>query len=95
MMRRTPETIRTSKPPRHIVKIGMTTEEYFELKIYIKSIILPGTPPFEGSRIDSKDVVYRQWLNNALEVIGPRFFPEGRNELLWPEEHARYVVFPV
>jgi len=93
MVRKIPETVRTSRPPRHIVEIGMTKEQYFELKVYIKSIVLPGTPPFEGKRIDSKDTVYRQWLNNALEEIGPRFFPKDGNGLAWPEERVGYVVF--
>ena len=88
MVRRSPETLRTTKSPKHIAEIGMTREQYFELKVHIKSIILPGTPAFESKRIDSKDQVYRQWLNNALEEIGPRFFPRGGKGLIWPEERA-------
>ncbi|PUU73147.1 hypothetical protein B9Z19DRAFT_1069225 [Tuber borchii] len=81
-------TVRTTKLPKHIAEIGMTAEQYFELKVHIKSIILPGTPAFESKRIDSKDPVYRQWLINALREIGPRFFSRGGNGLVWPEERA-------
>ncbi|PUU73151.1 hypothetical protein B9Z19DRAFT_1164626 [Tuber borchii] len=89
MVRRSPETVRTTKLSKHITEIGMTAKRYFELKVYIKSIILPGTPAFESKRIDSKDQVYRLWPKNALQEIGPRFFPRGGNGLVWPEERAR------
>ncbi|KAG0634797.1 hypothetical protein HOY80DRAFT_1096573 [Tuber brumale] len=85
------KTIRTAKTPKHIIEISMTPEKYYELKVYIKSILLPGTPPLECKRLDIGDNkrVYRQWINNALEEIGPKFFPGGRGKgLVWPEDHV-------
>ncbi|KAG0635523.1 hypothetical protein HOY80DRAFT_1004213 [Tuber brumale] len=92
MARRPIETVRTAKLPKHIAEIGMTNEQYFELKVHIKAIILPGTPAFEGKRFDSKDVVYRQWLNNALAEIGPRFFPKDGKGLVWPEDYKKILM---
>ncbi|KAG0136818.1 hypothetical protein HOY82DRAFT_598618 [Tuber indicum] len=89
MARRHIETVRTAKRPKHIADIGMTKEQYFELKVHIKSIILPGTPAFESKRFDSKDTVYRQWLNNALVEIGPKFFPKDGKGLVWPKDYNR------
>jgi len=89
------EITRADKPSNHITENGMTPEAYNELKVYIKSIILPGSPAFEYSgpgNMESK-MVYHQWFDNALEEIGPRFFPRDSNGLVWPEDYVEYV-FP-
>ncbi|KAG0129959.1 hypothetical protein HOY82DRAFT_610102 [Tuber indicum] len=91
MAKNSPNTIKTAKTPKHIIEISMTPEKYYELKVYLKSILLPGTPPVECKRLDIGDNkrVYRQWINNALEEIGPKFFPGGRGKgLVWPEDHV-------
>ncbi|RPA95858.1 hypothetical protein L873DRAFT_1845696 [Choiromyces venosus 120613-1] len=88
MPRRSSETIKTTKPPKYIADTGMNAEGYYYLKIYIKSIIVPGTPPLEYDRFDVKDDVYCQWLHNALKEIGPRFFPGGEGALVWPLDYT-------
>ncbi|CUS12991.1 unnamed protein product [Tuber aestivum] len=88
MARISAPTIKAAKIPKHIIKIGMTPEQYFGLKIHLKSIILPGTPGFEGKRFSSKSA-YREWLNQALREIGPRFFPGGGKGLVWPLDYDR------
>ncbi|CUS12678.1 unnamed protein product [Tuber aestivum] len=86
MVRTHIETVRTGKLPKHITEIGMSAEQYYHLKVYIKGIILPGTPAFDSNPFDSKDIIYRQWLKIALEKIGPKFFQKGQNKLVWPED---------
>ncbi|KAG0637645.1 hypothetical protein HOY80DRAFT_971944 [Tuber brumale] len=83
-------TTRKTRVPKHITKIAMTPEQYYELKVYIKSLILPGTPAFEYKRLSShkNKQIYREWFKNALEDIGPRFFPSGTRGLAWPEDYA-------
>ena len=73
----------------------MTPEQYSELRVYLKSIILPGSPAFEYECLGNKEIkqIYHQWLNNALKVIGPKFFQEGWEGLVWPENYNRYVSF--
>ncbi|PWW80737.1 hypothetical protein C7212DRAFT_361263 [Tuber magnatum] len=88
MRRTSASTIKAAKIPKHIIEINMTPEQYFGLKIYIKSIVLPGTPGFEGKRLASKNT-YRQWLNHALQEIGPKFFPGGKKGLVWPLDYDR------
>ncbi|KAG0130844.1 hypothetical protein HOY82DRAFT_539794 [Tuber indicum] len=89
MARRPAKTVKTVKIPKHISEIGMTPSQYFDLKVHIKSITLPGTPGFEGKRFDNRDSeqVYRQWLDSVLLEIGPKFFPGGRKGLVWPEDY--------
>ncbi|KAG0640280.1 hypothetical protein HOY80DRAFT_1136076 [Tuber brumale] len=84
------ETNGTTKFPNHITKIGMSAEQYYELKAYLKSKILPGAPTFECNRLGDKESkkAYHQWFNNALEDIGPRFFPQGGKGLVWPEDYV-------
>ncbi|KAG0635520.1 hypothetical protein HOY80DRAFT_1025041 [Tuber brumale] len=79
MERKPGKTVKTAKIPKYITKIGMTPSQYFDLKVHIKSIILPGTPGFESKRFDSRDreQAYRQWLDDVLLELGPRFFPRG------------------
>jgi len=92
---KSPEITSADKPSKRITEIGMTPEAYHELSVHIKSIILPGTLALECSGpggIESK-IVYHQWFDNALEEIGPKFFPRGANGLVWPEDYAEYV-FP-
>ncbi|KAG0634398.1 hypothetical protein HOY80DRAFT_1005180 [Tuber brumale] len=91
MERKSPATVKNAKIPKHITKIGMASEQYYELKLYIKSIAIPGTPAFEGERLSNKrsKLSYHQWLNNTLKDIGPKFFPEGGNGLVWPEDRDR------
>lgn len=94
MGRKSAETVHSIKTPKHILEIGMTPDEYFDLKVDIKSIIaLPGMPGFEGKRFNSKEneKAYRQWLHNALLQLGPKFFPKGGKGLVWPEDYDRYV----
>ena len=95
MGRKSQATIRNAKIPKHLTKIAMTPEQYYELKVYIKSIILPGSPAFECEHLSSKEIkrTYSQWLKNALEVIGPKFFQEGSKGLVWPEDYNKYVSF--
>ncbi|KAG0130843.1 hypothetical protein HOY82DRAFT_648006 [Tuber indicum] len=88
MARISATTIRAAKAPKHIINIGMSPDEYFELKIHIKSIVVPGTPGFEGKRSRNK-VEYRRWLGQALEEIGPKFFPGGGKRLVWPVDYDR------
>ncbi|KAG0635524.1 hypothetical protein HOY80DRAFT_1025005 [Tuber brumale] len=80
---------RKAKIPKHITKIAMTSEKYYDLKVYIKSIIIPGTPAFECNRLgnNSSKQAYRLWLHNLIEEIGPRFFPTGGRGLAWPEDY--------
>ncbi|KAG0640803.1 hypothetical protein HOY80DRAFT_1021715 [Tuber brumale] len=89
MGRKPAKTVKTVKTPKHITEIGMTPNQYFDLKVHIKSITLPGTPGFEGKRFASRDSeqVYRRWLDNALLELGPRFFPGGGKGLVWPEDY--------
>lgn len=94
MGRKSAETVHSVKTPKHILEIGMTPDEYFDLKVDIKSIIaLPGMPGFEGKRFNSKEneKAYRQWLHNALLQLGPKFFPKGGKGLVWPDDYDRYV----
>jgi len=85
-------TVRSSKMPKHIAKIAMGHEKYYELKVHIKSIVAPGTVPFKCTHFTKENKqIYRQWLNNALEEIGPRFFPGGEKGLVWPEDYKAYV----
>ena len=97
MGRKSRATIRNVKIPKHLTEFSMTPEQYSDLKVYIKSIILPGSPAFECERISNKEIkqIYHQWLNNALEVIGPKFFQEGWEGLVWPENYVRYVSFVI
>ncbi|KAG0633405.1 hypothetical protein HOY80DRAFT_1006036 [Tuber brumale] len=73
------KTNEVTKSPNYITEIGMASEQYYELKVYIKSIILPGAPAFECNHLGDNESkkAYHQWFNNALEEIGPRFFPQG------------------
>ncbi|KAG0128091.1 hypothetical protein HOY82DRAFT_612524 [Tuber indicum] len=79
-----------TESPNYATEIGMTPEQYHELKVYIKSIILPGTPAFGCTRLGDKESkkAYHQWFNNALEEIGPKIFPKGGKGLVWPEDYA-------
>ncbi|CUS12992.1 unnamed protein product [Tuber aestivum] len=89
MGRKSTETIKTSKTPKYIAETGMTPNQYFDLKVHIKSITLPGTPGFEGKRFSSRESerAYRQWLHNALLQLGPKFFPGGGKGLAWPQDY--------
>ncbi|PUU73705.1 hypothetical protein B9Z19DRAFT_1134599 [Tuber borchii] len=91
MGRKSRATVRNAKIPKHLTKIAMTPEQYYELKVYIKSIILPGTPAFEYEHLSSKEIKqnYHQWFKNTLEVIGPKFFQGGSKGLVWPEDYNR------
>ncbi|PUU73706.1 hypothetical protein B9Z19DRAFT_1134600 [Tuber borchii] len=91
MGRKSRATIRNTKIPKHLTKIAMTPEQYYKLKVYIKSIILPGTPAFEYEHLSSKEIkqIHHQWLNNALEMIGPKFFQEGSRGLVWPKDYNK------
>ncbi|CUS12685.1 unnamed protein product [Tuber aestivum] len=93
MGRTTRETIRNAKISKQITQTSMTPEQYSELKVYIKSIILPGTPAFEGERLGTKESkqIYKKWLNSVLEEVGPRFFPGGAKGWVWPEN--RYEIY--
>ena len=95
MGRKSLATNRNAKIPKYITDIAMTPEQYYEFKVYIKSIVLPGTPAFEFKRLSINDnkQIYSEWLNNALKDIGPKFFSEGANSLVWPKDHDRYVFF--
>ncbi|RPA95855.1 hypothetical protein L873DRAFT_1845693 [Choiromyces venosus 120613-1] len=81
------KTLKNARMPKHITEIGMTTAQYYELKVYLKSIILPGTPPFGSLQNSDSKRAHRQWLNNALREIGPRFFPGGVEGLVWPKDY--------
>ncbi|RPA88324.1 hypothetical protein L873DRAFT_1503488, partial [Choiromyces venosus 120613-1] len=74
--------------PKHITVTGMTPARYYQLKLHIKSILIPGTPALNNNRFADKENMeaHRQWLSNALEVIGPRFFPTGGNGYSWPQD---------
>ncbi|RPB00595.1 hypothetical protein L873DRAFT_1788949 [Choiromyces venosus 120613-1] len=82
-------TVKTANIPKYITKTGMSVTRYFDLKVYIKSILHPGTPGFKDKRFETAKEVdeYRQWLDHALETIGPRFFPSGGSGLLWPRDY--------
>ncbi|RPB00597.1 hypothetical protein L873DRAFT_1842982 [Choiromyces venosus 120613-1] len=84
-------THKTTKTPKYITVTGMTPTQYYHLKLYIKSILLPGTPALNKQCFETQQSleVYQQWLNNALEVIGPRFFPVGGSGYIWPTDHER------
>ncbi|CUS12673.1 unnamed protein product [Tuber aestivum] len=80
---------RKARIPGHITKISMTPNKYYELKVYIKSVVVPGTPAFELRRLShgtSKNS-YHLWLHKTLEDIGPRFFPSGTRGLAWPDNY--------
>ncbi|KAG0635522.1 hypothetical protein HOY80DRAFT_1093114 [Tuber brumale] len=93
MGRKPAETIKNARTPGHITEIGMTSELYYELKVYIKSLIVPGTPAFECERLTSKESkeIYDQLTNNILNDIGPKLFPGGANGLVWPEDRNRFA----
>jgi len=97
MGRKSQATIRNAKIPKHITKIAMTPEQYYELKVYIKSIILPGTPAYEYERLSNKESkqIHHQWLNSVLEVMGPKFFQEGSKGLVWPVDYHKYVAYVI
>ncbi|RPA95854.1 hypothetical protein L873DRAFT_1791958 [Choiromyces venosus 120613-1] len=69
--------------------IAMTTEKYYDLKVYIKTIILPGTLPFESGRSTNPASKggYQKWIKSELRLIGPRFFPRGAERLVWPKDY--------
>ncbi|RPB00599.1 hypothetical protein L873DRAFT_1805077 [Choiromyces venosus 120613-1] len=79
--------------PKYIKVTGMTAAGYFDLKVHMKTLLLPGTPGFEKRQFGNKECmdIYRNWLNYALETIGPRFFPEGGSGLIWPGHYQGYV----
>ncbi|PWW73782.1 hypothetical protein C7212DRAFT_330414, partial [Tuber magnatum] len=89
MARKSLETIRKTRIPKHITKISMTPRKYYGLKVYIKSIIVPGTPAFDCKRLGygNNKKTYHLWLHNTLEEIGPRFFPSGARGLAWPGDY--------
>ncbi|RPA88541.1 hypothetical protein L873DRAFT_1062125 [Choiromyces venosus 120613-1] len=88
MIKGTTFTIKSMTIPRHITVTGMTPARYYQLKLHIKSILIPGTPALNNNRFADNDNIeaHRQWLSNALEVIGPRFFPTGGSGYCWPED---------
>ncbi|RPB00600.1 hypothetical protein L873DRAFT_1788952 [Choiromyces venosus 120613-1] len=75
--------------PKYITITGMTPENYFNLKVHIKTLLLPGTPGFEKKPWGNKEStpIYREWLNQVLDTIGPQFFPEGGSGLVWPTHY--------
>ncbi|RPA95881.1 hypothetical protein L873DRAFT_1812217 [Choiromyces venosus 120613-1] len=84
-------TVKKARVPKNITKIGMTPEQYYELKVYIKTIVVPGTPPFDFRPLATHEqkVAYHQWVANALKTIGPRFFPGGAGTLVWPRDQDK------
>ncbi|CUS12668.1 unnamed protein product [Tuber aestivum] len=91
MGRKPPGTTRKSRIPKHITKICMTSDKYYELKVYIKSVVVPGTPAFEFRRLGhgANKKAYHLWLHKTLEEVGPRFFPSGVRGLVWPEDYHK------
>ncbi|CUS12675.1 unnamed protein product [Tuber aestivum] len=89
MERKSPGSTRKARIPKHITKISMTSDKYYELKVYIKSIVVPGTPAFEFRRLGNgtNKKSYYIWLHKTLEQIGPSFFPSGKRGLVWPEDY--------
>ncbi|KAG0123931.1 hypothetical protein HOY82DRAFT_618548 [Tuber indicum] len=79
-----------TKSQNYFTEIGMAQEQCHELKVYITSMILPGAPAFECNGLGDKESknTYNEWINNALEEIGPRFFPQGDKGLAWPEDYV-------
>ncbi|CUS12667.1 unnamed protein product [Tuber aestivum] len=82
---------RKSRIPKHINKISMTPDKYYELKVYIKSVVVPGTPAFEFRRLGhgANKKAYHLWLHKTLEEAGPRFFPSGKGGLACPEDYHK------
>ncbi|CUS12669.1 unnamed protein product [Tuber aestivum] len=82
---------RKSRIPKHITEISMASDKYYELKVYIKSVVVPGTPAFEFRRLGhgANKKSYHLWLHNILEEVGPRLFPSGVRGLVWPEDHHK------
>ncbi|CUS12677.1 unnamed protein product [Tuber aestivum] len=89
MGRKTLGSTRRAKPPKRITEIGMTPDKYYKLKVYIKSVVVPGTPAFDFKRLGNGagNPTYSAWLQKTLEEMGPRFFPNGAKGLVWPEDH--------
>ncbi|CUS12676.1 unnamed protein product [Tuber aestivum] len=82
---------RRDKIPKHITEISMTSDKCYELKVYIKSIVVPGTPAFDCRRLGdrTKKRNYQLWLHNTLKEIGPRFFPSNGRGLVWPKDYDK------
>ncbi|CUS12671.1 unnamed protein product [Tuber aestivum] len=80
---------RKARIPKHITKISMTSDKYYELKVYIKSVVILGTPAFEFRRLGhgANKKSYHLWLHKTLEEVGPRFFPSGTRGLVWPVDY--------
>ncbi|RPA95857.1 hypothetical protein L873DRAFT_1791961 [Choiromyces venosus 120613-1] len=83
-------TKRSAPIPKHITSIGMSTEQYYELKVFIKLTVLPGTPCYDMRLSKGKEgrESSRKWLDSALGEIGPRLFPRGGKGLVWPENYT-------
>ncbi|CUS12670.1 unnamed protein product [Tuber aestivum] len=84
-------TTRKARITKYITGISMSSDKYYELKVHIKSIVVPGTPAFEFRRLGhgTNKKSYYLWLHKTLEEIGPRFFPSGARGLVWPEDYDK------
>jgi len=94
MGRKCAQTGYAPKTPKHFIEIGMTPREYFDLKVYVESVMaLPGFPGYGGQCFASTEnrEAYRQWLHNVLLQLGPKFFPLGGKKLAWPVDYEGYV----
>ncbi|RPA95856.1 hypothetical protein L873DRAFT_1812165 [Choiromyces venosus 120613-1] len=85
------DTVRYARIPKHISAISMTPEQYYGLKVHIKTIVAPGTPAFELNRLGGPNTkrTYHEWLSAALVEMGPKFFPGGAGGLVWPLDYDK------